>query len=47
MKNAYVTSNLNDDLPDSLSLKFETFRVKSLLIISYSSAEISNGFFSI
>ncbi len=41
---AFVTWDLNKDLTDSLALKFETFQVQSLLIISYCSAEVTNGF---
>ncbi len=43
-ESAFATSDIVKDLSTSLALKFETFQVKSLLIISYSSAEISNGF---
>ncbi len=43
-ENAFTTCFLNQDLEKSLALKFEIFQVQSLLILSYSSAEIQNGF---
>ncbi len=43
-ENAFTTCSLNQDIEKSLALKFEIFQVQSLLILSYSSAEIENGF---
>ncbi len=43
-ENAFTTCSLSKDLNKSLSLKFKTFQVQSLLILSFSNSEIANGF---
>ncbi len=44
-ESAFVSCDLSKDLSNSLALKFETFQVKSLLIVACNSKEIANGFF--